>query len=42
MRNFGVKSYNELFDSMRNHGLLPEDEDPKNESDTQETDIEDK
>ena len=42
MRNFGVKSYNELFDSMRNHGLLPEGEDPKNESYTEETDIENK
>jgi DNA-directed RNA polymerase subunit alpha len=42
MRNFGVKSYNELLDSMRTHGLLPDDHDPENESDTQETNIENK
>ncbi len=37
IRNFGEKSYTELFDKIREHGLLPPDLDPMNQTpDTEE------
>ena len=40
IRNFGEKSYNELYDKLREYGILPEDLDPdtKEEIDATETD----
>ena len=35
IRNFGEKSYTELYDKFRELGILPVHLDPKNETDTE-------
>lgn len=39
IRNFGEKSYNELYDKLREYGLLPEELDPEEEVVGQESEV---